>query len=137
MVDVLVFISILLVWVISYGVAVQALLFPFEEASWDLIIKIVEVPYWQIHGQIFLEQLSGTHSGHIYSAFVRRRHFLLLGESTDDCISHPFAHDVNSTSDYSICPQKEWLVVLLMAGYLVVTVIVLLNLLIAIFKCVP
>jgi hypothetical protein len=58
MVDVIVFMCILLVWVLSYGVAVQALLFPFQEASWDLLFKVIEVPYWQIHGEIFLEHLS-------------------------------------------------------------------------------
>ena len=57
MVDAIVFMSILLVWVVSYGVAVQALLFPFQEASW---INIFEVPYWQIHGYVFLEYCTGN-----------------------------------------------------------------------------
>jgi hypothetical protein len=114
MVDVIVFMCILLVWVLSYGVAVQALLFPFQEASWDLLFKVIEVPYWQIHGEIFLEHLSG--------------------EATDNCVPTPRVHHTNSSTSYSICPQKEWLVVLLLALYLIITVVVLLNLLIAIFN---
>jgi transient receptor potential cation channel subfamily M protein 2 len=109
--DVAVFLNILLVWLISYGVAVQALLFPFEEGSWSLLRKIVEVPYWQMHGEIFFEHLSG--------------------EAVTDCIPYPLA---NTTADYIVCPQKEWLVLVLLAGYLIITVILLLNLLIATFN---
>jgi hypothetical protein len=59
-----------------------------------------------------------------------------LGEATDNCVPTPRVHHTNSSTSYSICPQKEWLVVLLLALYLIITVVVLLNLLIAIFKLV-
>ena len=57
-----------------------------------------------------------------------------LGEATGNCIPNPLINETNSTGDYPICPQNEWFVVLLFAAYLAITVIVLLNLLIAIFK---
>ena len=72
MVDVVVFMCILLVVVLSYGVAVQVLLFPFQEPSWDLLIKVLEVPYWQIHGEIFLGHLSGICLTLHDVVFVRR-----------------------------------------------------------------
>jgi hypothetical protein len=56
---------------------------------------------------------------------------LIPGEAVTDCIPYPLA---NTTADYIVCPQKEWLVLVLLAGYLIITVILLLNLLIATFN---
>ena len=58
--DVIVFITILLVWIVSYGVAIQALIFPFQDASWDLLYNVFYIPFWQIHGQFYFDHMNGT-----------------------------------------------------------------------------
>lgn len=58
--DVILFVTILGVCLVGYGVAIQAILFPFEEPSWDLLLNVVYVPFWQIHGELFLDRFRGT-----------------------------------------------------------------------------
>ncbi|XP_062504034.1 transient receptor potential cation channel subfamily M member-like 2 [Corticium candelabrum] len=112
--DVIVFIAILLVWILSYGIAVQALLFPFQDASWEMLKNVIYIPFWQLHGELFLDYVEGK-------------------ENNNCIISHHVS--VNGTlSDHTICPRREWLVLVLLAVYVSVTVIILLNLLIAIFN---
>ncbi|XP_062504046.1 transient receptor potential cation channel subfamily M member 1-like [Corticium candelabrum] len=111
--DVIVFITILLVWIVSYGVAIQALIFPFQDASWDLLYNVFYIPFWQIHGQFYFDHMNG--------------------ESVENCGSIDHVNET-TTGDYTMCPQKEWVASILLAVYVTVTVIILLNLLIAIFN---
>lgn len=39
----------------AYGVAQQAILFPYEAGSWDLIPKVFFRPYFQVYGELFIE----------------------------------------------------------------------------------
>ena len=57
--DLLFFICILLVFIFSYGVVAQALRFPQANASWSLLVDVVYMPYWQMYGELFLEDLQG------------------------------------------------------------------------------
>lgn len=50
---------ILAVFVLSFGVTYQANLFPNSEASWKLLKDIVYIPYWQMYGELFLENIEG------------------------------------------------------------------------------
>ncbi|CAD5115014.1 DgyrCDS4036 [Dimorphilus gyrociliatus] len=102
--DLLFFIAILLVFIVTYGVASHALLFPNTPASWSLLKNVIYIPYWQMYGDLFLDHVEGN---------------------SDNC---------NSTigSD-NPCPKKSVLAVVLFAIYMVITNVLLLNLLIAMF----
>lgn len=42
----------------AYGVAQQAILFPYESGSWNLIPKVFFRPYFQVYGELFIEDTS-------------------------------------------------------------------------------
>ena len=58
--DLLFFISILIVFILAYGVVAQALRYPNSKADWVLLKDVVYMPYWQMYGELFLEDLEGT-----------------------------------------------------------------------------
>ena len=52
-------IVILVIFIVAYGVASQALRYPNSEPSWSLLKDVVYKPYWQMYGELFLEELEG------------------------------------------------------------------------------
>ncbi|XP_072048465.1 transient receptor potential cation channel subfamily M member 1-like [Amphiura filiformis] len=56
-VEMLLFLSILVVFLVSYGVASQALLYPNQKPSAKAIERVFFMPYFQIYGELFLEEL--------------------------------------------------------------------------------
>ena len=54
------FLFIMVVFLLAYGVASHAILYPQGEPSWSLISKIFFRPYFQIYGELFLESLEDT-----------------------------------------------------------------------------
>lgn len=98
------FVIILLVFVIAYGIALQAVSFPgpgkFAKSFGEVLRGIVDLPYWQMYGELFLEEISGQKPDE-------------YGE---------------------VHPTARWLSQALLAGYMLFTNILLLNLLIAIFS---
>ena len=57
--DLLKFTGIMALIIVSYGVALQALLFPASDLSPELIVKVLYKPYWQIYGELFLQDIEG------------------------------------------------------------------------------
>ena len=49
------FLLIMVVFLMAYGVAQQAILFPYESGSWSLIPKVFFRPYFQVYGELFIE----------------------------------------------------------------------------------
>eukprot|EP00794_Sanderia_malayensis_P009478 gene9478-10468_t len=102
--DLLYFLFIMFVFLFAYGVARQALLHPVSPFSWAAIAGVFFTPYWQTYGELFL------HEEH-----------LLTGSKT-----------LFNTKKYNA--YAEPIVSILMAFYMLVANILLLNLLIAIFN---
>ena len=52
---------LLIVFILAYGVAIQAIIDPYRELSMDTIGKvlfsIVFMPYWQMYGELSLEDI--------------------------------------------------------------------------------
>lgn len=59
MVDLLFFVCILAVFLIGYGVASQAILFPNETDPRKLFTGIFYHAYFQMYGELFLENIEG------------------------------------------------------------------------------
>lgn len=57
MIDMMYFVIIMLVVLMSFGVARQSILFPNEEPSWKLARNIFYMPYWMIYGEVFADQI--------------------------------------------------------------------------------
>ncbi|KAI0235113.1 Transient receptor potential cation channel subfamily M member 1 [Lamellibrachia satsuma] len=85
--DLLKFLLVLAVFIMSYGVASRALLFPKSELSWALLRDIVYLPYWQLYGELQLEEIEDdddSHAGHstlaifMFAVYMMMAHILLL-----------------------------------------------------------
>jgi len=53
------FAVILFVFVFAYGVAQQAILYPNEPATMYIFVDIFRKSYWQMYGELFLEEIEG------------------------------------------------------------------------------
>ena len=49
------FLLIMVVFLMAYGVAQQGILFSQETGSWGLISKVFFRPYFQVYGELFIE----------------------------------------------------------------------------------
>ncbi|KAL2091960.1 hypothetical protein ACEWY4_011758 [Coilia grayii] len=109
MIDMMYFVIIMLVVLMSFGVARQAILNPNEDASWMLARNIFFMPYWMIYGEVFADQIDPPCGQNVTS-------------EDGVIITHP------------PCKTGAWIVPAIMACYLLVANILLVNLLIAVFN---
>ncbi|KAL9987179.1 hypothetical protein ACROYT_G001438 [Oculina patagonica] len=104
-IDMTYFLLIMVVFLMAYGVAQQAILFPYETGSWNIIPKVFFRPYFQVYGELFIEDTSHN------------------DDQNSTAFNTPRYDDISGT-----------LVTVIMALFLLVANILLLNLLIAIFN---
>ncbi|XP_066472747.1 transient receptor potential cation channel subfamily M member 3 isoform X1 [Tiliqua scincoides] len=109
MIDMMYFVIIMLVVLMSFGVARQAILFPNEEPSWKLAKNIFYMPYWMIYGEVFADQI-------------------------DPPCGHNETREDGKIIQLPPCKTGAWIVPAIMACYLLVANILLVNLLIAVFN---
>ncbi|XP_072007130.1 transient receptor potential cation channel subfamily M member 3 isoform X11 [Engystomops pustulosus] len=109
MIDMMYFVIIMLVVLMSFGVARQAILFPSEEPSWKLAKNIFYMPYWMIYGEVFADQIDPPCG---------------YNETGED----------GKIIQLPPCKTGAWIVPAIMACYLLVANILLVNLLIAVFN---
>ncbi|XP_072244270.1 transient receptor potential cation channel subfamily M member 3 isoform X6 [Leuresthes tenuis] len=108
MIDMMYFVIIMLVVLMSFGVARQAILNPNEDPSWMLARNIFFMPYWMIYGEVFADQIDPPCGQNI----------------TEDGV----------VVSLPPCKTGAWIVPAIMACYLLVANILLVNLLIAVFN---
>ncbi|XP_041363121.1 transient receptor potential cation channel subfamily M member-like 2 isoform X1 [Gigantopelta aegis] len=106
------FFFILLLFVLSFGVAYHVNIFPNSPVSWGILKNVLLMPYLQIYGELFLEKIEG--------------------EDSPSCTR-------NQTIWQEVpdmrCPEENDLSTVLLAVYMLLTNILLVNLLIAMFSC--
>ncbi|KAM4826022.1 transient receptor potential cation channel subfamily M member 1 isoform 2-T2 [Thomomys bottae] len=120
MIDMLYFVVIMLVVLMSFGVARQAILHPEEKPSWKLARNIFYMPYWMIYGEVFADQIDRKNRIHMYAMEINPP----CGENLYD----------DEGKRLPPCIPGAWLTPALMACYLLVANILLVNLLIAVFN---
>uniref|UniRef100_A0A672Z5Y9 Transient receptor potential cation channel, subfamily M, member 3 n=1 Tax=Sphaeramia orbicularis TaxID=375764 RepID=A0A672Z5Y9_9TELE len=108
MIDMMYFVIIMLVVLMSFGVARQAILNPNEDPSWMLARNIFFMPYWMIYGEVFADQIDPPCGQNV--------------TTEDGVVTLP------------PCKTGAWIVPAIMACYLLVANILLVNLLIAVFN---
>lgn len=74
MIDMMYFVIIMLVVLMSFGVARQAILNPNEDPSWMLARNIFFMPYWMIYGEVFADQIDRKFSATV-SSFLNKIYF--------------------------------------------------------------
>ncbi|XP_039250889.2 transient receptor potential cation channel subfamily M member-like 2 isoform X1 [Styela clava] len=107
--DLLFFLFILVVFLLAYGVASQALLYPGETSFSQIIVGIIYKPYWQIYGELFLDEINYNPNVDAFTC-----------SNTNDSLPR--------------CPQQSVIVPIISAIYLLFVNVLLLNLLIAMFS---
>ncbi|KAL7860806.1 hypothetical protein AOLI_G00171550 [Acnodon oligacanthus] len=112
--DVFFFLFFLGVWLMAYGVANQALLYSYDPRPYWVFRRVFYRPYLHIYGQIPLDEIDAHKRGEKPCT----NNVTLIHEGAEPC------------------PQSEanWLVLILLSIYLLVTNVLLLNLLIAMFS---
>lgn len=109
MIDLVFFLIILMVFVLSYSIATYAIMFPNSVLRFSLVRQILRKGYWTLYGELFLDEYEGggecTNNATIYVAFPERR-----------------------------CPEERNVATLLMAVYVLFANVLLLNILIAMFS---
>uniref|UniRef100_A0A3Q1F207 Ion transport domain-containing protein n=1 Tax=Acanthochromis polyacanthus TaxID=80966 RepID=A0A3Q1F207_9TELE len=122
MIDMLYFVVIMLVVLMSFGVARQAILHPDEEPTWRLARNIFYMPYWMIYGEVFADSID------------RKTRMCELTVNT--CVSAPCGDNMYDEDGKKLppCIPGAWLTPAIMACYLLVANILLVNLLIAVFN---
>jgi hypothetical protein len=48
-----------MVFVISYAVAAYAIMYPQSELSFDLFLNVMRLGYWNLYGELLLEDIEG------------------------------------------------------------------------------
>ncbi|XP_050394392.2 transient receptor potential cation channel subfamily M member 2 [Patella vulgata] len=110
--DLFFFFLILLVFIMSFGIAYSANLYPNSQPSWVILKNIMYMPYWQMYGELFLERIEGD-------------------DDPESCTRN----ETIWRNDLSLrCPEKNAIVPILLAVYMILTNILLVNLLIAMFS---
>uniref|UniRef100_A0A8C1I502 Transient receptor potential cation channel, subfamily M, member 1a n=1 Tax=Cyprinus carpio carpio TaxID=630221 RepID=A0A8C1I502_CYPCA len=120
MIDMLYFVVIMLVVLMSFGVSRQAILHPDEEPTWRLARNIFYMPYWMIYGEVFADSIDRKTRIHIYAM-----------EINPPCGENMYDEDGKKLPP---CIPGAWLTPAIMACYLLVANILLVNLLIAVFN---
>ena len=57
--ELLLYITILAVFLLAYGISIHAVMYPQRDFYPDIFRNIFYYPYWQISGELYLEQLEG------------------------------------------------------------------------------
>lgn len=142
--DVFFFLFFLGVWLIAYGVANQALIYSYDSNPDRIFRRVFYRPYLHIFGQIPVEEIDCEHFlfliCYLYNfrekyIFIMWFFFSLLpaGKNWDlECTNNMTM--IDSGSEPCRVEHSNWVVVVLLIIYLLVTNIVLINLLIAIFR---
>ncbi|XP_034629172.1 transient receptor potential cation channel subfamily M member 3 isoform X1 [Trachemys scripta elegans] len=121
MIDMMYFVIIMLVVLMSFGVARQSILFPNEEPSWKLAKNIFYMPYWMIYGEVFADQIDRKR---VYDSHTPKSAPCGQNETRED----------GKIIQLPPCKTGAWIVPAIMACYLLVANILLVNLLIAVFN---
>ncbi|KAL3837257.1 hypothetical protein ACJMK2_022625, partial [Sinanodonta woodiana] len=105
------FFVMMLIFIVAYAIASQAILYPNTEISFNLFKVIFRRPYWNIYGELMLDEIEGT----------------------NDCTN---IVELYRNGTQPRCPTEsgKYFVPVLMGVYMLMCNILLLNLLISIFS---
>ncbi|GFO31361.1 transient receptor potential cation channel subfamily m member 3 [Plakobranchus ocellatus] len=109
--DLMFFFLILMVFLLSFGVAYHVNMFPNSPVSWTILKNVLYYPYFQIYGELFIEDLEKGGEG--------------------DCTTN---ETIWRDDPSKRCPEENAIVPIMLALYMILTNVLLVNLLIAMFS---
>ncbi|RDD38222.1 Transient receptor potential cation channel subfamily M member 3 [Trichoplax sp. H2] len=132
--DLISFIIILFVFLTAFGIATQAILYPIDVWDGNVVKNIFYVPYYRIYGELFLDENYQLRDMYINRNFGN---FLILNDELNYELAFKCRSLTNATTQNRAiynCAAGDAIVHILVVIYLLLTTILLLNLLIAIFN---
>ena len=69
------FLVVLCLFTLPYGVTVRALKYPNVAASWSLIPNILYIPYWNMFGELFVQDGRGNDYSYYIILLTKQVHF--------------------------------------------------------------
>ncbi|XP_052073400.1 transient receptor potential cation channel subfamily M member-like 2 isoform X4 [Mytilus californianus] len=139
MLELVMFILVLTIFLVAYGVASQGLMHLQRISDWKIFRDVIYYPYWQFYGELFLEEIEDD-DGCIVQVIYNMTNMSNMTNMTDMANMTDMDNMtdlINVTSgvpDDSYCRKSHWLVPIFLAAYLMIGNVLLLNLLIAIFS---
>ncbi|OAF71847.1 hypothetical protein A3Q56_00397 [Intoshia linei] len=109
-IDLSFFMLILFVFIVAYGVALQSTLYPNSTLDVKLVQKVLRVSYWQMYGELFLDELEGKQTCTNQTSLVT--------SSLPRCVD----------------PSVNWLTPIMLGLYILITQVLMFNLVIAMFS---
>jgi transient receptor potential cation channel subfamily M protein 2 len=55
--ELMMFMMVLVVFLLAYGVTSQGMLYKRREPSLSIITDLIQFPYWQLYGELYLEEI--------------------------------------------------------------------------------
>ena len=55
------FLIVLVVFLLAYGISSQGLLYKERSPDWVILKDIVYFPYWQLYGELFLDEIDSMY----------------------------------------------------------------------------
>lgn len=123
--NMLYFVVLLLVVLMSFGVSRQSILFPDEDPDWILIRRIFLQPYFMLYGEVYKKLTI------ISYLFFR---FIYILKNIFQVYADQIYPECDESQGMEPCKTGRWITPLVMAMYLLVANILLINLLIAVFN---
>ena len=65
------FMGLLFLFILCYGVVLQAVRYPNATLGWPLVKNILFMPYFNIYGELFLEDLQGENFQSVLEFFSK------------------------------------------------------------------
>ncbi|WAR20827.1 TRPM3-like protein [Mya arenaria] len=86
------FIMVMIVFLLAYGVASQGLLYHVRSPSWTILKDVLYFPYWQLYGEIYLDEIDSNVWGQRQLEYLQ----LFEKEMMMNHLRHKKAHELSS-----------------------------------------
>jgi hypothetical protein len=124
------------IFLLSFGVAIQSLVYPDDEFSLGRLSEVVYAPFFDMLGAMLtLNIVAGWMHFCSTKKYVNFFTFTQTGKSDEQCFVNRTVFDENS-GQKRMCPQRNVFALFLFGVYMMLTNVLLLNLLIAMFRLV-
>jgi hypothetical protein len=127
MVDLFYFMIILMVFVGAFGISSQVILYPNSPLDINLAFDVLRSAWWYVFQQFNIQEVSGANCTNSSATASRKIHNAFTcaadGYDTSTCLNKE-----------DQCPAIDWLMPILLAFYALITQVMMMNLLIAMFS---
>ena len=133
------FLLIFAVFLFAYGVTSFSFLYPTAPPSWHTFFQVLFDPYFAIFGEFNLNKLLGNGYTNFFSNFKKikilcnENFFFTITGNVDNCVTNNTLY-LKNPYQYPLCSTYSHTALLLFCAYVIITCVLLVNLLVAVFR---